>query len=171
MNEPVLSAAELLAWLETTAQNWKRLIEKHPESLHLGCDIAGTASVAELLQHIVAVQLRYAERLSALPETSYAEIPFWTVYEIYETHDRAMKMLHGLLSNSDYDWSQEIEFPTRSLGKLAGARRTILFHALLHSIRHYAQLATLVRAHGIKPDWQMDYLMMGVRRIDEKNSS
>jgi uncharacterized damage-inducible protein DinB len=171
MNEPALSAAEMLAWLETTAQNWKRLLEKHPESLHLSCDIAGTASVAELLQHIVAVQLRFAERLSALPETSYADIPFSTVDEIYETHDRAMKLLHEVLSDNFCDWSEVLEFPTRSLGKFAADRRTLLFHALLHSIRHYAQLATLVRAHGIKPGWQMDYLMMGARWSDEKSSS
>jgi len=40
----------------------------------------------------------------------------------------------------------------------------VLFHALLHGIRHYAQLATLVRQHGIKPEWPMDYLFMGMER-------
>jgi uncharacterized damage-inducible protein DinB len=33
-------------------------------------------------------------------------------------------------------------------------------HVLMHSIRHYAQLATLMRQHGIKPDWPGDYLFM-----------
>jgi uncharacterized damage-inducible protein DinB len=28
----------------------------------------------------------------------------------------------------------------------------------MHSIRHYAQLATLVRQHGFQPTWPMDYL-------------
>jgi hypothetical protein len=34
----------------------------------------------------------------------------------------------------------------------------------MHGIRHYAQLATLVRQHGVAPDWPMDYLFMGARR-------
>jgi uncharacterized damage-inducible protein DinB len=43
--------------------------------------------------------------------------------------------------------------------------KTNYFHAMLHSIRHYAQLSTLVRQHGHKPAWPGDYLMMGVERI------
>ncbi len=35
---------------------------------------------------------------------------------------------------------------------------------MTHGIRHYAQLATLVRQHGVTPDWPMDYLFMGARR-------
>jgi uncharacterized damage-inducible protein DinB len=38
----------------------------------------------------------------------------------------------------------------------------MLFHTLLHGIRHYAQLATLARQYGIKPDWSMDYFLMGI---------
>jgi uncharacterized damage-inducible protein DinB len=48
---------------------------------------------------------------------------------------------------------------------MRASRKTIFFHAMLHSIRHYAQLATLVRQRGIKPDWPMDYLIMGAERI------
>jgi uncharacterized damage-inducible protein DinB len=36
---------------------------------------------------------------------------------------------------------------------------------VLHSIRHYAQLATLVRQHGYKPTLPGDYLFMGIERI------
>jgi uncharacterized damage-inducible protein DinB len=36
---------------------------------------------------------------------------------------------------------------------------------MLHSIRHYGQLATLVRREGIKPNWAMDYLMMDMERV------
>jgi uncharacterized damage-inducible protein DinB len=40
-----------------------------------------------------------------------------------------------------------------------------LFHALLHSVRHYGQLATLARQHGVAPDWPMDYLFMDMERV------
>lgn len=159
MTQPILSAEEILAWNEKTAAGWRKLLANHPELLTQPCDIAGTKSVAELLQHIVAAQLRYAERLAGLPISDYATIPFDSVDSIYDTHDRAAALFRQLLG-SDVDWNEPIDFVTRSMGTLHSDRKTILFHALLHGIRHYAQLASLVRHCGVKPDWPMDYLFM-----------
>jgi uncharacterized damage-inducible protein DinB len=159
MNEPVLTAEEILAWNEKTAQGWRQLLTKHPELLTQSCDIAGTKTVAELLQHIVAAQLRYAERLANLPISDYATIPFDSVDSIYSTHDRATALFKQLFV-SDIDWDEPLDFTTRTMGTLHSNRKTILFHALLHGVRHYAQLASLVRRCGVKPDWPMDYLFM-----------
>jgi uncharacterized damage-inducible protein DinB len=166
MSELALPADDLLTWVDKTAQNWKKLIVEHPESLRIACDIAGVKSAAELLQHIVAVELRYAERLAGVDETPYEKIAFDSAEKIYLTHNRAMGMFRELLADGSYDWSQELEFNTRSLGRLKAPRSGILFHTLLHSVRHYAQLATLVRQNGIKPDWPMDYLFMAARRVE-----
>ena len=163
MTQPILTAEEVLAWNEKTAQNWRQLLTNHSELLTKPCDVAGTKTVAELLQHIVAVQLRYAERLADLPISDYATIPFDSVESIYATHDRAVVIFHRLLS-SDIDWAESLEFPTRTIGQLRSNRKTILFHALLHGIRHYAQLASLVRQCAVQPDWPMDYLFMQIER-------
>jgi uncharacterized damage-inducible protein DinB len=159
MTQPILTAGEILAWNEKTAAGWRQLLADHPELLTQPCDIAGTKTVAELLQHIVAAQLRYAERLAGLPTSDYADIPFDSVNSIYATHDRAMRIFQQLFA-SDIDWNQPMDFTTRTMGTLRSNRKTILFHALLHGIRHYAQLASLVRQFGVKPDWPMDYLFM-----------
>ena len=164
MSQPSLSAEEILAWNEKTAQGWRRFLIAHPELLAQPCDIAGTKSVAELLQHIVAAQLRYAERLAGLPISDYAAIPFDSVESIYAVHDRSVVIFQQLLA-SDVDWSEPIDFVTRTAGTLHSDRKTILFHALLHGIRHYAQLASLVRQCGVKSDWPMDYLFMNVKQI------
>jgi uncharacterized damage-inducible protein DinB len=161
MTEPTLTAQEQLAWLEITSTKWRDLIEKHPELLAFPCDVMGTSTAGGLLQHIVAVELRYAERLSGLPATDYANIPFTTAAEIYATHAQAMTLYKAQLASSS-DWSQDIEFLTRDLGLLKCTRKTMFIHAMMHSIRHYAQLATIVRQHGIKPGWPMDYLFMGI---------
>jgi len=161
MPEPVLTTTELIAWLDTTSTRWQNLLNAHPELLSMPCDIMGVGTVAQLLQHIVAVELRYAERLADLPVSDYAAIPFDNVESLYATHDRALAILRQLLA-SNIDWGQSIEFATRAMGPARSTRKTILFHALFHSIRHYAQLATLARQHGIKPDWSMDYLFMQI---------
>jgi uncharacterized damage-inducible protein DinB len=162
MAAPALSADELLAWNERTSNGWRKLLTEHPELLSLPCDIAGTKTIAELMQHIVAVELRYAERLASLPPTDYAAISFASVEEIFATHDHAITTLRSLIA-SDIDWNERIDFVTRTWGPASSSRRTILFHAILHGIRHYAQLATLVRHHGAKPDWLTDdYLLMDI---------
>ena len=164
MSQPALSADEIMAWLETTSSKWKRLIEANPHVLSMSCDVMGVSTVAQLLQHIVAVELRYAEQLSGLPPTDYSQIPYDSVDTIYATHLHAAAMLRELLA-SDFDWDKEIEFMTRSMGKVRAKPKTVLFHSMLHAVRHYAQLATLVRQQGVKPDFQMDYLIMGLERV------
>jgi len=86
MTEPALTAGEMLAWLDVTSNKWRALIEEHPEILQLPCDVMGVGTVGALLQHIVAVEVRYAEQLSGLPPTEYAAIPFDSAAAIYATH-------------------------------------------------------------------------------------
>lgn len=152
-----ITGIELQEWVEVTSRGWKRLISAHPEILAFPCDIRETKSVAQLLQHIVAVELRYAERLNALAETPYESIPFDSVEVIYATHDRAMELLRPLMDRDERFWETVLEIKTRSAGIFRATRRTMLVHLLMHSIRHYAQLATLARRQGVPPDWRMDY--------------
>ena len=164
MFPPQLSAEEVLAWYEKTSAGWRALVGAHPQLLTTACDIAGTQTLGGVLQHIVAVELRYAERLAELPATDYANISFDSVEAIYGTHDRAMQLFRQVLAR-EIDWNERIEFMTRTMGPARASRKAVLFHALLHGTRHYAQLATLVRQQGIKPNWQMDYLVMDLERI------
>lgn len=154
---------DLLRWNDLTAVHWRDLARAHPEILSLPCDVRESGTAARLLQHIVAVELRYAQRLAAEPESSYDDVAFGTPDEIHATHVRALDTVRGLLADQGYDWDREIEFQTITLGKLRATRRDVLLHLLLHGIRHYAQLATLVRAAGIKPDWPMDFLFLNAR--------
>jgi hypothetical protein len=73
------------------------------------------------LQHIIAVELRYAERLNSERETPYEEIPNVSVDSLYEFHDRAMRKLRVLEAEADAFWSERIEFETRS-GRFSATR-------------------------------------------------
>jgi uncharacterized damage-inducible protein DinB len=164
MSEPVLTAQETLKWYETTATNWRKFLAAQPGILSLPCSIAKTTTVAQLLQHIVAVELRYAERISNLPESDYSNIAYDSVEAIYATHDRASALYNDAL-NANLDWDKQLEFTTRAGIKGRASLKTMFFHATFHSIRHYAQLSTLLREHGHATDWYGDYLFMGVTRL------
>jgi len=63
-----ITGTELQEWVEHMSRGWKKLLASHPEILSFPCDIRETTSAAQLLQHIVAVELRYvraAKRASA----------------------------------------------------------------------------------------------------------
>lgn len=159
MNDPSLTGSELLAWNDATAKIWFSLATAQPDLLQVPCDIYRSQTVSKLLQHIVAAELRYAERLTDSPVTDYADLPCTTADELASTHARAMAILNVLLADPTFDWTQEIEFNTLTAGRCRARRKVVFQHALLHSIRHYAQLATIARQHGFAPG-PMDYLLM-----------
>ena len=51
-----------------------------------------------------------------------------------------------------------IALQTVSAGTLHASRRKLLTHILLHSMRHWAQLTSLLREAGYKTDWPKDFL-------------
>jgi uncharacterized damage-inducible protein DinB len=165
MTAPALTADEMLLWHTQTSDRLRGLLEQHPEALAFPCDIAKTSTLGGLLQHIVAVELRYAERLAGEPATEYDTIPYGTVAEVYATHDRAMELYRKVLADSSVNWDEEIEFVTRSLGAMVATRKAVFFHALTHSIRHYAQITTLLRQHEITMKFPLDYLFVAARRV------
>ncbi|HEV2578230.1 MAG TPA: DinB family protein [Acidobacteriaceae bacterium] len=159
-----ISVENLLAWNDATTQHWRDFFHANPLQLLLPCDIRNSKTVADTLQHIVAVELRYAQRLAGLPESSYDEIPKDSIDTLLTAHTLAFDLVRTLLANPSYDWSTEITFDTLTLGRLRASRETILLHLTLHSIRHYAQLATLLRQQGFKHTQPMDYLFIAAQR-------
>jgi uncharacterized damage-inducible protein DinB len=165
MSDPSLSADALLEWNDATASIWRSLATSQPEMLGVPCDIYNCKSVGQLLQHIVAAELRYAERLQGLQATDYSKISYGSAEEIFATHERALEMLRGLLADAAVDWDEEIEFGTLTAGRRRATRKVVFQHALLHGVRHYAQLATLVRQHGYKTA-PMDFLIMVSKPVE-----
>lgn len=164
MSAPALSAEQMLAWNEQTSSRWHALLEQHPHALALHCDVMNTTDAAGLVHHINVVELRYAQRIAGVPETSFDEVGK-DLKSSYDAHHRAIKILRTLLDTPGFDWKQSLEFNTMTLGRIASHRDTVFIHAMLHSIRHYGQLATLVRQNGIKPGWPMDYLPMDATQL------
>jgi uncharacterized damage-inducible protein DinB len=159
---PALTASELLHWNDVTAKRWQKLLSDHPEAPDFPCDIYATETLRGVIRHLVAVELRYAQRLGGEQVTEYKDVPDGNVELLFSLHQTAIDKFRALLADDSFNWNENLEFQTVSMGTQQAPRRVILFHALLHSIRHYAQLATLVRQHGIKPDWPMDYLFMAM---------
>lgn len=159
-----ISFQDLLAANEEEAHRWRLYFGKQPaEVLAIRTDIAKAESVRGLLLHIFAVELRYAERLLDLPITAYEELQTDPVDALFGVGDRARELYRKFIAQATAaDYVMVQEFPTRSAGVLKASKRKMLLHALLHSVRHWAQLAVLLREHGHATDWQHDFLMSSV---------
>lgn len=156
---PALTLVELLDWSDETARNWFAFLAAHPQLQALPCGVSGTPNVLGLVRHIVAAELRYSQRLADLPVVDYEDIPQDSLDALVALHDEARTRLRGLLDDRAQNWDEEVEFKTRTAGTLRGTRRKFVAHAMLHAIRHWAQLATLARAAGTAPDFAGDLLL------------
>jgi uncharacterized damage-inducible protein DinB len=134
--------------------------------LDLPSDIAGAKNVREVVLHILAVDLRYSERLLGKdPVTDYTELPIGSVDELFSTATTGEKNFREFLAKAqDHDghWQEVLTFPTRTGGVLSASRRKIFVHALLHGVRHWGQLATFLRQQGHKHDWPHDFIFSNV---------
>jgi uncharacterized damage-inducible protein DinB len=160
--DPSLSFEELLGYVEAETQRWHEWFKKSPAALGVRCDVAQAQDVRGVVLHIVAVDLRYAQRLNEQPITEYSELPTG-LEAMFATASTAHNLLRRFLAEAkEEDWQRVIEFPTRSLGTLSASKRKIFIHTLLHGTRHWAQVAATLRAAGFKQDWQHDFLFSPV---------
>lgn len=158
-----LSFGELLDYCAEENNRWRDFFKQHPDALDLPADIAGTKNVREVVLHIAAVQMRYAERLLNMPIADYATLQGRSGEELFALSRKSLEDLRSFaIAANDSDWDGLLTFPTRTAGELTASRRKIFIHALLHSVRHWAQLSTYLRQKGYKQDWQHDFIFSGV---------
>jgi uncharacterized damage-inducible protein DinB len=155
-----ISFAELLSANQAETLKWRKWFDEQPTAvLDIPLSIALAKNVREFLLHIFAVELRYAERLAGLPITAYETLPTGSVAELFGIGEKATAMYRDYLANaSDEDLASVIEFPTRTAGVMRASKRKIVVHAMLHGVRHWAQLATALREAGYPTNWGKDFL-------------
>lgn len=158
-----LSFGELLDYSSEETNHWRDWFRKNPDVLEIPCDIAGAKTVHDVVLHIAVVQNRYAERLLNQPVTDFSEFESKNADELFSIAAKSAEDLRSFaVAANDADWDGSLTFPTRSAGTLTASRRKIFVHALVHGLRHWAQLAAYLRQQGHKQDWQHDFLFSSV---------
>ena len=158
---PAITMQVLLVWNQESSSFWNEHLKANPALLELPCGIGGAANVQELVRHIWAVELRWAQRLAGLPQMAREEVPPGPLEALFALHRQAGEILQGLLDDPAQEWEQTIALEFDRLPPHARnvSRRKILGHTLFHSQRHWAQLATLVRAAGFPSAFKGDLLL------------
>ena len=159
MTAAAITLEELLADNEAATKQWQTWFATKPAALDVPCAIYNSGTVRGLLKHIFAVELRHSQRLLGQEVTSYDAIPVGSLDDLTAVHAQAIQNLRKFLSTTnDAALLEVIPLQTVSAGTLLASRRKLCAHILLHSIRHWAQLSSLLRESGYKTEWPKDFL-------------
>ena len=157
MTAAAVTFEELLADFEATTARWKQFFTEHPDAAKIPTDIAGTHNIGELVRHIYAGALRTSERILARPLSEMEKSG--DLASAWELQAQASANLRGFLATATDDtYGEIVRFPTRIAGEIVATRRKLCLHAFIHAIRHWAQIATILRQHGCPPDWPQDII-------------
>ena len=156
-----ISFAILLDYTEGETRRWQRYLAAQPPSvLDLPTGEGKLATLRGLLVHIFAVELRYGQRLLDEPVSTYESLPQGSLEEIFGIAWRAREKLRRYIdSASDDDLARMLTFETLTAGTQRASARKVATHALVHGIRHWAQISTTLRQHGYPAQWFHDFLM------------
>ena len=161
MQHDTLGFRELLAYVAGETDRWQAWLRGQDAALlDLPFGEGSRATVRDMLVHIFAVERRYADRLLGDPVTPYEGLPRDTVDGIFSIHHKARERLARFIDGArPEDWERHLTFETITAGTLSASARKIVAHALVHGVRHWAQLATALRQAGHPTDWMHDILM------------
>ena len=167
---PSLDAAVLLAYHEEETARWKEWFLAHPEALAAKCDIARVDTLGGLLYHIFWVEQMYACRLHDQPIPELNPPADAKVEDLFALGEGAYPMIRDFIASATPETLAEvIIWQSRFAGELSFSKGKILLHAIIHGIRHWAQVPPILRAAGFdtnipkadgKP-WMHDFLFTG----------
>ena len=150
---------ELVAWNCQSSDWWKAHLDSDPGLLALPCGIGGNADVQAFVRHIWGAELVWSQILTSLEITDYEVWPEGPLNVLFDLHLSAVDNFRALLDNPNTLWDEKsVHYPWRRSEQPKPTRRKALAHVLLHSQRHWAQLATLLRTAGFPSGFRGDLL-------------
>jgi uncharacterized damage-inducible protein DinB len=156
---------DLLDYTAWQRQKWLEWLRQHDAGvLETGAGPGGDGrfeKVADLIKHIFSAEKRYTERLSNRPLTDPSTIPSGSVEALFQFGEQSRQEFQEFiraLSPEAGDTPEEFQILARSF---TATPRKIVAHVFMHEIRHWAQIATLLRLSGYKIDFH-DFLFSPV---------
>ena len=158
--EPGISFRDLFAYHFDETRRWRDWLAKQPEAiLDIPVGEAPIATVRDLLHHIFLVEWIYVQALTSQPFDRWNTFKRDSLASIFVCADETEAGLRKIVDSATAaNLDDEAVLPAPSM-TLKGSRRKFLIHTFVHGTRHWAQLASALRAGGYKTDWQHDLVL------------
>ena len=159
-----LSFNALLELTSTEHHRWHEWFLNHPDAWSVDFGEARMPTIGALVRHIFAVELRYAQRLVDEPVTQWDDFTQKTIDEVFELGEYARGQLVQFLTTApDKELDKALTFETLTAGTVTASKHKIASNIFLHDIRHWGQIATVLRQNGFADQWPHDMLLSSVQ--------
>ena len=160
-----LSLDELMEYTEWDRGKWYDWLRRHGDHvLPISAGPHGDGrfqSVGDLMLHIFSAEKRYVERLSNRPLTDVTLIPNDNIETLFRFGRQSRKDLQEFTATFPaQNWDVPQDFNLLN-NLLRATPRKIIVHVLMHEIRHWAQIGTILRFNGLLDEFH-DFLFSPV---------
>jgi uncharacterized damage-inducible protein DinB len=152
-----LSFEELLRYTGAEREKWRGWLLLHPEAMDMPVQPGNRhATVGKLIDHVFLVERRHLQRLMDLPVASRTGLTGNNAPPLFDYGASVRRELEQYAADLDDEMADQVrQFEVREQQWPMSARK-LLFHILLHEIRHWAQIALAVRLAGLEPPGDHD---------------
>jgi uncharacterized damage-inducible protein DinB len=148
---------ELVRYSQEERDKWRTWFTTHPEALEAEVQPGGRyLTVGALIDHIFLVERRHLQRLRSAPLDTTTGLSGHHAPPLFDYGASVRRELEQFVSDLDEDVADEPRTFTVQSGDFVLTPRKLLFHCLLHEIRHWAQIALAVRRAGLEPPGNHD---------------
>lgn len=153
----------LLELTSTEHHRWHDWFVEHPAAWSVPFGTGRTATIGGLVLHVFAVELRYARRLLDQEVSPWEDFRQTSIEDVFELGDNARAQLIQFLTTATEDeLGRSLTFKTLTTGAVTASKHKIASNVFLHDIRHWAQIATVLRQHGFADQWPHDLLLSAI---------
>jgi uncharacterized damage-inducible protein DinB len=152
-----ISFAELLRYTNGEREKWRGWFLAHPGAIEVVVQPGGRLpTVGKLIDHIFLVERRHLQRLTGLPLAQSTGLTGNNAPPLFDYGSSVRREFEQFVADLDSDLADEVRpLEVRERHWLMTPRK-LLFHILIHEIRHWAQIALAVRTAGFEPPGDHD---------------
>ena len=152
-----ISYDELLRYTAGEREKWRTWLTSYPQAIDAPVQPGGRLpTVGKLIDHIFLVERRHLQRLTEQPLSTHTGLTGNNVAPLFDYGASVRRELEQYVATLDDDLADDVRsFEVRDR-KWPMTRRKLLFHILLHEIRHWVQIALAVRLAGLEPPGDHD---------------
>ncbi len=154
----------LLEVTSTEHHRWRDWFAGHPKAWTVPFATGRMATIGGVVLHIFGVELRYTQRLLDQEVTSWEEIRQTSIDEVFELGDNARgQLVHFLTTAPEKELDRVLTFQTLTAGTVSASKYKIASNIFLHDVRHWGQIATVLRQNGFADQWPHDMLLSDIK--------
>jgi len=160
-----LTFDELLRYTTGEREKWRTWLSAHPEAMEAPVQPGGRLpTVGKLIDHIFLVERRHIQRLMREPLASSTGLTGNNVAPLFDYGASVRRELEQLAGDLDPDVADEVRMLEVRERQWPVSARKLLFHILVHEIRHWAQVAMAIRLAGLDPPGDHDLFFSNALR-------